>query len=185
MKALAITFGIAFAIIGAAIFCETPSSDDICKTGQTLVTQDQDGRTIMELTLEAKGKKWQEVSKIQTSYSGNVAESISYEKNNGEWIATQRTVSQSSCDSDHSYALDKIIVDDNTYNDMLFDANGNLIMLATYQWTDSQKHGISKQEYEYNNQQPTKISTYAWDGKDWNKQTVSNLVFKNVAQNHK
>ncbi len=61
-------------------------------------------------------------------------------------------------------------------DDMVFDADGNLVMMATYAYRDGVKVGLRKEEYGYDdNKQKTRV-LYAWSGDSWSRAVSTKVV---------
>lgn len=196
MKTLAITFFTAVAIIGIALFCDYASSsittDESSLVGRTTITRDSQGRVVSELTVAINGKEWQETAMKQLSYYDNKIEAVTYKKVDGAWIPTTKLVTETDGGMPVSYAyfssaangnwveLAQQKVDDLSSNDVVddvvFDANGNIVMKATYVYHDGEKTGIEKEEYAYEGNTPKSRVSYAWSGSAWNKTLSAEYV---------
>ena len=197
MKNLIFTFGLAIAIIGGAIAVDTIFGTDSenCKLCKTVIEKDAKGRVTQEITLTADDKAWVETSKKETEYTPSFIETISYVKKGEEWVATDREISSvrmglvtsvstfaKACDGSwvktSERDLNNLSSDLDLVEDLVFDANGNLIMKATYEWTENGKSGISKEEYEYAQGETNKVTSYNWNGRSWEMATISSVVAK-------
>lgn len=59
-------------------------------------------------------------------------------------------------------------------DDLIFDANGHVLMLATYSYQGNVKSGMDKKEYDYDDKGNLRgVTTYAWNGNDWKKSAAS------------
>lgn len=196
MKTLAITFFTAIAIIGIALICDVASgkvsTEEAGLVGKTTITRDSRGRVISELTVAINGKEWQETSMKQLSYYDNKNEAVTYKKVDGAWMATSKVVTETSNGVPVCYSyfvsspsgrwveVAEQKADDLSSNDVVddvvFDAEGNLVMKATYVYKDGERLGLQKEEYGYeDNTQKTRVF-YAWNGDSWNKMVSAKVV---------
>lgn len=196
MKTLAITFFTAIAIVGIALICDAASgktsTEEAALVGKTIVTRDDYGRVISELTLAINGKEWEEAEMRQYSYYDNKSEAVTYKKVDGAWAATSKVVTVTANGMPVSLAYfsstprgewnevaeqkaDDLSCDE-VVDDLVFDANGNLVMKATYLYNEDGKVGLDKEEYGYEaNSQKTRVQ-YAWNGNSWIKTVSSKVV---------
>lgn len=196
MKSLAITFFTAIAIVGIALICDVASgkvsTEENGLVGKTTITRDSRGRIISELTVAINGKEWQETSMRQLSYYDNKNEAVTYKKVDGSWMATSKVVTETSngvpvslsyfvsSPSGRWVEVAEQKADDLSSNDVVddvvFDADGNLVMKATYVYKDGERLGIQKEEYGYeDNTQKTRVF-YAWNGDRWSKTVSAKVV---------
>lgn len=196
MKTLAITFFSAIAIIGVAMFFDMMSvrdnvSED-CLIGKTILTRDAAGRVTSELTIAINGKEWQETSMKQLSYYDNKTEIVTYNKVDGSWSAASKVVSAIvngepvsstyySATADGKWLAVAEQKEDDLSNsdvvdDLVFDADGNLIMKATYLYKGDSKIGLQKEEYGYEGSTEKTRVFYAWGENHWNKTLSSRIV---------
>lgn len=196
MKTLAITFFTAVAIIGIALVCDyastTISASDNALVGRTTITRDSQGRVVSEVTVAINGKEWQETAMKQLSYYDNKTEAVTYKKVDGVWIPTSKLVTETEDGMPVSYAyftsapngswieLAQQQADDlsssDVLDDVVFDANGNVVMKATYVYHNGERTGIEKEEYAYEGNTPKSRVSYAWSGNGWNKSLFSEYV---------
>ncbi len=196
MKTLAVTFFTAIAIVCVAIVCDMASgrntTEDSGLVGKTILTHDSEGRITSELTIAINGKEWQETSMKQLSYYDNKVEAVTYNKVNGAWTAASKVVTESVngepanstyFEADPSGKWVAVaeqkgddLSDDEVVDDMVFDAEGNLVMKATYVYKGDNKVGISKEEYGYEGSTQKSRVSYAWVGNAWNKTVSAKLI---------
>ena len=197
MKTLAITFFTAIAIISVALACDyvssTATSDANGLVGRTTVTRDSQGRVISELTVTIDGNEWRETSMKKLSYNDNKTEAVSYEKVDGSWVATSKVVTETaegvavsntyyvaSANGSKWEQVGRQMANDLSSSDVLddyvFDADGNLVMKATYVYHDGQKLGIEKEEYSYTDNAPATRVSYAWNGDSWGRALAAEYV---------
>ena len=199
MKTLVITFMSAIAIVVAALTYDMITSDGNANdhlVGKTIVSHDSLGRPVNLLTLTTTGKEWKETMMKQNTYNGNSVTSATYIKENGNWVATTKFTYDN---VDGTLALTKIeqmtpdgnwatqaeidladlSEDDGMMNDMVFDADGNLVMNATYLYKGDNRTGIQKEEYTYEGSQMKRTTSYSWgENGNWQKQIVTNMFVK-------
>lgn len=198
MKTLAVTFLSAIAIICAAIICDSLTNEscdeDACLVGKTIVSRDIYGRVTNELTLAINGKEWRETSMKQVSYSDNKVETTTYDKVNGTWVPVSRLVSVSVNGVDATktyYEADAAghwsiaanfdeadLSNDDVVDDLVFDANGNIVMQATYVYNGDKRVGLQKEEYEYEGNSQVRRTSYSWGADQWRKDLSSKLIYQ-------
>lgn len=196
MKTLAVTFFTAIAIIALALVCDMAArnfASDNALVGKTTVTRDAYGRVVSELTVAFDGNEWRETTMRKLSYYDGQNEAVSYEKVDGLWVATSKVVTETLNGQPVSFTyyvaspngskwdrVAKQMANDLSSSDVLddyvFDADGNLVMKATYVYRDGEKLGISKEEFSYQDNTPTSRVSYAWNGDSWDKALSSDFV---------
>lgn len=199
MKTLATTFALATAIIIGAIAYSNSNSNasemEVYNNGRTIVSHDALGRIVSELDVVADGKEWNETTLRQTTYEDNTAETVTYIKENGMWVAKTRQISEMSNGTISNVIRYDMSIDgrwvvkgemptndlsqeSSIVDDMMFDAQGNLVMKATYQYDNDGKHGLEKDEYVYVNGERKRTVSYTWNDNAWQKTSVNNIVSK-------
>lgn len=200
MKHLTVTFGLAVGIICSVVIYNKVQSNvfdmQSAKVAKTIVETDSEGRVISELTMVISGNRWVEESKRVISYAHDYKIEAVYEHQNDVWVEQEKIISSyynNSLIKTVSYTLtenekwvesskksfDDLSYDDGTMHDMVFDKDGNLIMSATYKWDEGENiAGVEKNEYVYNNNgMPSRQISYNWDGKEWRKAEVADLLY--------
>lgn len=199
MKQLAITFGVALAIILGTMIYGTfsePQAQLSLRQTKTVLTLDEQQRPITAVTYAAQGDKWVPVAKTETSYGDLENESIDYLMSNCEWTPQRREVAESVCGielgkrlyqmgADGAWQLtaqrssDDLSLDDGLVDDVVFDTQGRVVMKATYAWDATSKVGLQKTEYNYEGGRTKEVTSYVWSGADWRKDAISQVVVGN------
>ena len=80
--------------------------------------------------------------------------------------ASQSSVSVASPEEDWVKSIEarlaSLSAEADVVDDLVFDAEGNIIMSATYKWQDNAKKGVNKYEYAYNNGSLSQVTSYVW-----------------------
>ncbi|MCF0189754.1 MAG: hypothetical protein HUJ96_00695 [Marinilabiliaceae bacterium] len=194
MKNIIITLCLAVTIICAAIFLERNSDTSSEPTiAKTLVKCDEQGRILEETTYAYNNNSWVEESKIVRTYEGENVELVDYKKVSGEWVRVAKRVKLYENESlmaevtykptQNEWTLTESVSYEDissfeTFDDMLFDKDGYLIMSAKYEETSEGINGLTKEEYEYDGGvTPCKRTTYAWSGSEWQKSQEQTLQY--------
>lgn len=195
MKNIVITLSLAVAIITAAIVLDHKSVDSASEPtiAKTLIKCDDMGRVVEETTFNLQANAWIESSRATKEYSEESVTLVTYKSVNGDWVRVSKSVctyddenliSESTYQpkdgewlmtSSVSYAD---LSNDETFEDILFDKDGNLIMSAQYQDNNGIISGLTKEEYVYDGGlNPCKKIAYAWSGSDWQKTEEQSLQY--------
>ena len=200
MKTLAVTFLTAAAIVIAALAYDkatnTNSLNNDIMIGKTIVTHDAAGRPVNQITLTTNGKQWEETMMKQTTYEGDSVKTATFSKQDGQWVATTMStytnVEGTLILARIEYAApngkwatqaelntDDLSEDNGLLNDIVFDANGTLVMNATYIYDNGNRKGLQKEEYQYSDNKISQTVSYTWeeDG-EWQKHIVANQLAK-------
>lgn len=200
MKNLTITFGLAVGLICAVIVYNKVQSNEVesgtTAVAKTIVETDSEGNVTSELTMVISGNRWVEKSKKEYAYSAGVRTETTYDFRRDEWVEVAKVISKYDVNNvlvgEEKYSLannewvqdgkksyNDLSFDDGEMEDMVFDKDGNLLMSATYEWVNGVKgEGVEKNEYVYNGSgMPCRHISYSWNGQDWQKRQVSDLLY--------
>ncbi|MDO4462101.1 MAG: hypothetical protein Q4C30_06355 [Bacteroidia bacterium] len=195
MKNIVITLALAVAIITAAIVLDRKAVDfsNTPTVAKTLIKCDEMGRVIEETTFTLQANSWIEYSRSTKEYSDEYVTLVNYKSTDGDWVRVSKRVCLYDDESlisestyqpkDGEWMLTSSVSytdlsNDDMYEDMLFDKDGNLIMTAHYQDNDGVISGLTKEEYVYDGgQNPCKRIEYAWSGSDWQKTEEQSLQY--------
>lgn len=202
MRGFIVTFSIALSIVCAVIAFSkvnaNPNDLDTTTVAKTYVETDKQGRVVSELTMVHEQGMWVEKYKRVISYTNDEVIDITYEFNDGKWKQvsnTVRTYDEESLLSKVTFELqeanstwlqkesldfaDLSYSPDDMVHDVVYDANGNLLQDAVYEWKDGHKgRGLEMQEFSYNgNGEMTTRTTFQWHGGGWQKETVSDMHY--------
>ncbi len=195
MKNIVITLALAVAIITAAIVLDRKTVDFSSKPAiaKTLIKCDEMGRVVEETTFTLQANSWIEYSRSTKEYSDESVTLVNYKSTNGEWVRVSKRVclyddenliSESTYQpQDGEWLLTSSVSytdlsNDDMYEDMLFDKDGNLIMTAHYQDKNGVISGLTKEEFVYDGGvNPCKRIEYAWSGSEWQKTEEQSLQY--------
>lgn len=205
MKKLTIIFALSLSVIIAIASYNTYKSNDDNKSivfTKTIINTNNNNQILSKTTLTLNGTKWIETSKIEYEYKEDSTTEILYGFSNGNWLREKKIINEynnSSLISKTIYTFNNskhiwiehskenytdLSVDDDTFHDLVFDMYGNLIMDATYQWQDQIGEGLTKEEYTYlPNGMPNQKTSYIWQGNQWVKSEVSDLLYQSNINN--
>ncbi len=188
MRNLAISFGLAIAIICAVVSINRINADNQDENvgatiAKTFVETDSEGRVTLELTMQLKDNVWVEKSKLVTKYDGENAEKTMYLFENNNWVRLSNQVIPNQEDEgvtriSLSLNNDLSFDDPDILHDIAFDKDGNLILDAVYEWDNNTKSkGVAMFEYNYSDGELSKKTTYAWNNKGWHKDIISDMLY--------
>ncbi|MCQ2200594.1 MAG: hypothetical protein MJZ27_00750 [Bacteroidales bacterium] len=195
MKNIVITLSLAVAIITAAIVLDRKSVDSTSEPtiAKTLIKCDDMGRVVEETTFNLQANAWIETSRSTKEYSEESVTLVNYKSVNGDWVRVSKSVctyddenliSESTYQpKDGEWLLTSSVSyadlsNDETFEDILFDKDGNLIMSAQYQDNNGIISGLTKEEYVYDGGlNPCKKIGYAWSGSEWQKTEEQSLQY--------
>ncbi|MBP5365262.1 MAG: hypothetical protein J6Y82_05000 [Bacteroidales bacterium] len=201
MKRITLIFALSITLIAAVaaynFYNHSDHDQNHYTIARTIVHTNPDNLITSKITMTLQNDKWIESTKVEYNYNGNQIEEIRFESHNGNWEKTKKIVRElndakaliskttytynqsNTWETDTEEQFTDLSLDNNLLHDMVFDKNGNLIMDATYNWSEGLSNGITKEEYTYEKDgKPNQTISYVWSSNEWVKDEVSDMLYE-------